>query len=122
MRNVFTTLIALFGLTLICETADAFRCGNRIIKEGMFEAEVLSLCGEPVSTRHLGFVLRPYIVRRPSGVGGLRSTRRVYGGYHQEVELTEMLFNFGPHKFMRRLRFEAGQISRIDTAGYGFRE
>jgi hypothetical protein len=33
-----------------------------------------------------------------------------------------MLFNFGPHKLMRVIRFEGGRLTSIDTAGYGYRD
>ena len=109
-------------LIAIADPAWALRCGNRIIKEGMHEVEVIDLCGEPASVRHLGFVLRPYIIKLPAGDFGHRSTQRVYGGYHEELSVTEMLFNFGPHRLMRIIRFEGGRITNIETAGYGYRE
>jgi hypothetical protein len=110
---------------ILCTMGDAawaLRCGNRIIKEEMHEVEVIDLCGEPSSVQHLGFVLRPYVVHQPAGIFGHRSTRHVYGGFHQELPVTEMLFNFGPHRLMRIIRFEGGRVTRIETAGYGYRE
>jgi hypothetical protein len=100
----------------------ALRCGNRIVKEGMHEARVIDLCGEPASVRELGYVLRPYILKVPTGAFGNHGTRRVYGGYHQEILVTEMLFNFGPHRLMRLIRFEGGVVRSIETAGYGYLE
>ena len=50
----------------------------------MHEVRVIDLCGEPASVRQLGYVLRPYIVRQPAGDFGMRSTRHVYGGYHEQ--------------------------------------
>ena len=50
------------------------------------------------------------------------ATRRSYGGYQQELAVTEMLFNFGPRKLMRRIRFEGGRLTNIETAGYGHRD
>lgn len=88
----------------------------------MLEAEVIDLCGEPSSVQHLGFVLRPFIIKRPAGRLGHRSTQRVFGGFYEEVAVTEMLFNFGPHRLMRIIRFEAGRVTYIETAGYGYRE
>jgi len=117
-------LQSIFVLLLCAMTSEAWalRCGNRIIREEMHEAEVIDLCGEPSSIQHLGFVLRPYIVSQPAGILGHRSTQHVYGGYHQELPVTEMLFNFGPHRLMRIIRFEGGRVTKIETAGYGFRE
>ena len=88
----------------------------------MVESRVIELCGQPESIRRLGHILRPYIVKRPAGGIGLHSTRHVYGGFHQELAVTEMLFNFGPHKLMRIIRFEGGRVTSIETAGYGHRE
>ncbi len=107
---------------LISDPAHALRCGSRLVKDGMHESQIIELCGEPVSRRHLGYVLRPYILERPAGILGTHSTRHVYSGFHEELLVTELLFNFGPRKLMRILRFEGGQLSSIRTAGYGYRE
>ncbi|MBT8131141.1 MAG: DUF2845 domain-containing protein, partial [Gammaproteobacteria bacterium] len=48
-------------------------------------------------------------------------TRHVYGGFHEELLVKELLFNFGPRKLMRRIRFEGGYLVSIETAGYGYR-
>ena len=117
-RKIARTVVACCAL-LLATDALAFRCGNRLIKEGMPEARVIDLCGEPVSTRHLGYVLRPYIIKRPAGNSVRGGMRHVYGGFHEELMVTEMLFNFGPRKLMRRVRFEGGLLVSIETAGYG---
>lgn len=110
------------AMLFAADNAWALRCGNRIVKEGMFESEVVDLCGEPATVRRLGYVLRPYIIKVPAGGFGSHGTKRVYGGYHEELEVRELLFNFGPHKLMRVMRFEAGRLVSIETAGYGYRE
>lgn len=121
-RNLAKTLLGTTALLAMADNAWALRCGSRIIKEDMHESVVIALCGEPQSVRKLGYVLRPYIIKRPAGSFGHRSTGRVYGGYHQELAVKEMLFNFGPRKLMRVIRFEGGYLTSIDTAGYGYRE
>jgi hypothetical protein len=35
---------------------------------------------------------------------------------------TEMVYNFGPRKLIRILRFEGGYLVDIRTAGYGYLE
>jgi hypothetical protein len=107
---------------LISDPAHALRCGSRLVKDGMHESQVIEICGEPVARRHLGYVLRPYILKRPTGSSGMHSTRHVYSGFHEELLVTELTFNFGPRKLMRVLRFEGGQLTSIRTAGYGYRE
>jgi len=109
-------------MLLTSESALALRCGNRIVRAEMVESEVIALCGEPTSVRNLGFVLVPYVIKVPAGEFGSRAMRRVYGGYHQQLLVTEMLFNFGPHKLMRLIRFEGGRVASIRTMGYGYRE
>jgi hypothetical protein len=88
----------------------------------MHESRVIELCGDPVSTRQLGFVLRPYIIKQPAGISVAHGMRYTYGGYHQALDVKEMLFNFGPHKLMRLIRFEGGRVRDIRTAGYGYRK
>ncbi len=111
----------LIALLLASDPAHALRCGSKLVKDGMHRAEVIALCGEPVSTQSLGYVLRfydPLDERR-----GLSSYGRYYGyGVRQELLVTELLFNFGPHKLMRTLRFEGGRLTSIKTEGYGFRQ
>ena len=109
-------------LLLLSEPANALRCGSKLVLEGMVESEVIRLCGSPVSTRHVGYVLRTqHRIRR--GLSTFSRERQHYGyGYYEELEVTEMLFNFGPRKLMRRIRFEGGRIANIETAGYGYLE
>lgn len=113
------SLLLAGAIFLASDPAHALRCGNRLVKEGMYDSEVKAICGQPVSERSLGYVLRSDI-ERPHG---LTITRYYgFGGYRREVLLTELLFNFGPRKLMRRMRFEGGVLVSIETAGYGYRD
>ncbi len=85
----------------------------------MYEAEVVSICGEPYSAREVGYILRPYVLKLPGGRLGSHGTRRVWSGFNQQLAVRELLYNFGPHKLMRVIRFEGGKVASIDTAGYG---
>ena len=120
--NSTLSIAVICSVLLLSETAWALRCGNRLVKEGMHEAQVIAICGDPVATEQLGYVLRPYVVKQPAGLSSLHGTRHVYSGFHQELSVTQMVFNFGPHKLMRILRFEGGQLTSIKTAGYGYHE
>lgn len=121
-KKLAAILASSCALLLLTENAWALRCGNRLVLEGMHESEVIALCGQPDSVRQLGYVLRPVIIKRPAGSPGMHSSRRVYAGFHQELAVKEMLFNFGPHKLMRLIRFEGGRLTSIDTVGYGYRQ
>jgi len=120
-KQIATVVLVCSGL-LSCESAWALRCGSKLVLEGMHDFRVIEICGDPVSTRQIGLVVQPYFVRQPAGIGHLRATRYVYAGYYHQVSVTEMVFNFGPHRLMRIIRFEGGQLASIRTAGYGYLE
>jgi len=117
---------ALFVVTImLAQPAHAFRCKSKLVKDGMHEQQVIAVCGEPTTARHLGYTIRAYNIGwRNSYPGGL-STGRTYPGYgnlHQQVVITEYIYNFGPRKLMRRLIFEGGVLVTIETIGYGYIE
>jgi len=115
-------LASLSALLLLCaDPAHALRCGTKLVLNGMNQAEVIAICGEPVSVRELGYVLRAYhFNKRPR-----HSTVETYYpgyGFSQQLIVTELVYNFGPRKLMRRLRFEGDRLTSIETAGYGYLE
>lgn len=110
------------GLALASNPAHALRCDGKLVLEGMLETEVLAHCGEPTSVRDLGFAVRsfhPLAERQPQG-GVL--FRYGTGAFYHEVQIVEYVYNFGPRKLMRRLRFEGGILTDVDTLGYGYHE
>ncbi len=122
ISRILSLTAAATVIALLADPAWAFRCGTRIVKDGMHETEVLRLCGEPVSTRHLGYVVRSFGISDGRLGSPPRGTIRRQGWYQQEVEVTESIYNFGPRKLMRRLRFEGGILVSISTMGYGYHE
>ncbi|MBT8098237.1 MAG: DUF2845 domain-containing protein [Gammaproteobacteria bacterium] len=110
-------------LVALChaDPAAAFRCGSKLVKDGMHESEVIAACGEPESRRNLGYALRGIDLRsrRHSGYGV--HVQPGYGHYLQEILITELIYNFGPRKLMRRLLFEGGILVEIENLGYGHR-
>lgn len=110
--------LAVIAGMLVAAPAHAFRCGNKLVTEGMREADVIALCGEPASRRNLGYALRSYVDTRR---GGLHSGI-AYGHLTEEVLVTELVYNFGPRRLMRRLVFEGGWLAEIEQLGYGYRD
>jgi hypothetical protein len=92
--------------------ADALRCGTKLVSEGDTRGEVVSKCGDPTEVDHSTMWVQPvtWIRGRPVQVGN--------GLVEVPVEL--WLFNLGPNKFMRRVRFEDGRVVAIETLGYGY--
>ena len=117
---VISTVIAL--LLLFAEPAQAFRCGSKLVKDGMHEAQVVAVCGEQTTRRNLGVAVRNYDYRYHRGTSpGWSSYRNPgYGSFTQEVIITEYVYNFGPRKLMRRLIFEGGVLVTIESIGYGY--
>lgn len=128
MRKPVQKLLAAISLLLIvalaASPAHAFRCKNKIVKDGMHEQQVVAICGQPTALRHIGYALRSVSYgNRYVSPGGL--TRGYYPGYatlSEQVVVTEYIYNFGPRKLMRRLVFEGGVLVRIETIGYGYIE
>lgn len=117
---VISTVVAL--LLLFAEPAQAFRCGSKLVKDGMHEAQVVAVCGQPTTRRNLGVAVRNYDYRyhRDTSPGWSAYRNPGYGSLAQEVIITEYVYNFGPRKLMRRLIFEGGVLVTIESIGYGY--
>ena len=121
------SIIAIAGIALtllIAEPAEAFRCGTRLVKDGMHEAEVLAICGDPAIRRDLGYALRNYDVRSRHRLGHGWTEYRINGFSYlsQEIVITEYVYNLGPRRKMRRLIFEGGLLVAIELLGYGYQK
>ena len=115
--------LSILACLFIAESAHALRCGTKLVRDGMHEAEVLAICGEPATRRYLGRTLRGLELRSGVRVGGVLVGRSVYPGvFPTEVVVTEYVYNFGPRKLMRRLVFEGGILVSIENLGYGYIE
>lgn len=120
-RQLIVPVTVIIALVLASAPAHALRCGSKLVLEGMLEEEVIEHCGEPTSVRHLGYVVRSYHPLSRRNLSGTELYR--YGhDYYQEVPVTVFIYNFGPRKLMRRLRFEGGALTDIETLGYGYLE
>jgi hypothetical protein len=118
------TAVLLATALLLPETAAAFRCGTKLVKDGMHEVEVIAICGEPTSKRNLGYAIRNIDIRehRPSVPGWTISRSPGYYSFPTEVMVTEYVYNLGPRKLMRRLVFEGSMLVSVETLGRGYRE
>jgi Protein of unknown function (DUF2845) len=127
-------LMMLFACCVLISatSADAFRCGSRVISEGAYKAEVLYKCGEP----HL---IEEYLLYQ-TVVVDLYSHRRtihshripIYGAQDvydipvghtlltTPIRVEDWTYNFGRTRFMQRLRFIHGKLKEIQSMGYGY--
>jgi len=79
--------------------AEALRCGQHLVARGLELYEVLERCGEPVDQRS-------YVIYRGFNVGLFEVG---------PVQVDELIYEIGRNKFRRKLRFEDGQLRRIET-------
>jgi uncharacterized protein DUF2845 len=93
--------------------ADTMRCGSKLINEGVTRSEVAAKCGEPDEV-----VTMRSVYRRPV----IWTSGRPYfiGEDYIEVPVESWIYNLGPNKLMRRVRFEGGIVVEIETLGYGY--
>ena len=92
--------------------ANSFRCGTRLVSDGDSIDKVAALCGPPSD------IQRHEILRRPvQWYGG----RPYYMSYEpQPVPVEYWIYNLGPSKLMRRLKFEDGLLVDVETLGHGY--
>jgi hypothetical protein len=93
----------------------ALRCGTKIVSEGATRSEVAAKCGEPTEV-----VTMRSVFRRPV----IWSYGKPYyiGEDFIEVPVESWIYNLGTNKLMRRLRFEGGVLTEIESLGYGYNE
>jgi hypothetical protein len=107
----------LIASLLLCSApaaADAFRCDNLLVTTGDTRGEVIAKCGEPAEISHRTILRRAYV----------RIHGRYYpsGGDYFEIPVELWIYNLGPNRFMRLVRFEDGVVEEIETLGYGYHE
>lgn len=107
-----TALILAFGL-LAASPAFAFRCGTKLVTEGDTREAVAAKCGEPAEV-----VTQKSVFRRP--VIWTHGRPYFIGENYIEIPVESWVYNLGPNKLMRRVRFEAGVVTEIETLGYGY--
>jgi hypothetical protein len=120
-KFVASAAVLLLSLSF-SEPAAAFRCGSKLVRDGMHEAQVIGVCGQPATMRNIGVAVRGYDYRyhQQSSPGWSGYRRPGYSNLAQEVIITEYVYNFGPRKLMQRLIFEGGVLVTIETIGYGY--
>jgi hypothetical protein len=121
-RNLPLFACLIGGLLLAASPAHALRCGGKLVLEGMLEIEVVEHCGEPTAVRERGFVVRSYTPFELLRLRDAEGVRFGPGNFYQHLLVTEFIYNFGPSRLMRKLRFEGGLLKDIETLGYGYHE
>jgi hypothetical protein len=108
-------ILALGLMLAAASPAYAFRCGRYVIDEGVTRSEVAAKCGDPTEIDR-----RSAILRQPTV--WIRGRPYATGDSLIEIPVEIWIYNLGPNKLMRKLRFEDGVLVDIDTLGYGYYE
>ena len=101
------------GILAVSPAFASMRCGSKIIDDGASRSEVAAKCGDPEEVISLRSVFRRPVIwsyGRPYFVGE----------NFIEIPVESWIYNFGPNKLMRRVIFEGGYVTEIETLGYGF--
>lgn len=113
-RTFATILIGLAIPTLYAAqaNADGLRCGSRLVLTGDTRASVRNKCGDPADVTHSTRVKRPSFVFHG----------RLYHGEEAVVDVENWIYNFGPNRFMQRVRFVDGIVEDVESLDYGYHE
>jgi hypothetical protein len=124
LRAIYVTavlfLFLLTGSTVWGRSVSRFECGTRFVAVGDSRFEVLRRCGEP-SWRDGWDEER---LERVSGIPYMDGS--VYYGSRTplftkvHVWVEEWVYNMGPQRFMRVLRFENNRLINIEVGDYGY--
>ncbi len=143
LASAIMALALVGGLSTHTAMADGLRCGGALITKGDDLLRVLAKCGEPAS-REQYFIHRVVSgvhaypshkrqLRFSSGnttISSYSSTPGHHGysshdnGYQHSttvaIPIEVWTYNLGPRRFMRQLKFEAGEVKELKSLGYGF--
>lgn len=115
-------------LLVVVEPAVALRCGGMLVNEGTPQSKVLKYCGEPTAVQvrsiYRSGLPRGRLSHGSARHGKLLHERELLVAYRSTVEVIveEWTYNFGPHRFMRSIRFENGVVTTIQHLGYGYHD
>ena len=130
MRAIFVTMVLASFLVVgslpagssqaWSRSVNRFECGSRLVSVGDSRYEVLAKCGEP-SWRD------GWEEERLERVGGIPYfdgspfyTSRIPTLVNVHVWVEEWIYNRGPSRFMRILRFENNRLIDIVVGDYGY--
>jgi hypothetical protein len=112
-KKILLTVLGVLSLN-IAFASDSIRCGNQIVTFGDSRAVVRHKCGVPEDISHS--VIRESAANHM--YGRVRYADKVE--FEILIQVESWLYNFGPNRFMSRIRFVDGRLDFIETLGYGY--
>jgi hypothetical protein len=102
-------------------SAQAMRCGSRLISEGDPREKVLNECGPPSDVEAWDEEAYKYFDRPPPP--RLYKEFERYGSAYRVrayIRIEVWTYNHGPSRFIDFVRLENGIVRRIYSGGYGY--
>ena len=119
MRKIcIAAAVWLLFLACAAPRAEAFRCGSRIVEVGNWMRDVAQKCGEP-DWRDVREEERLVTIQGYAYSPTTKSQVRIPVTTVARVVVEEWVYNLGPTKFIRILRFEDNRLVSIDSGDYG---
>lgn len=99
------TLLLFVLLSISSSPAWGMRCGTDLVSKGDTKAEVQEACGPPAC------------IRTPRSATILKWKAGIYWPLATDEE---WVYNFGPDRFVRYVRFYQGKLVDTEAGGYGW--
>ena len=114
-------LLTIFSAGLLSSApagAESMSCGNRLVSTGDSLHQVRSVCGAPdVASHRIEYQAVP-----AHSTCSQRGDKLICQNDIPQffaVEIDDWVYDFGRNRFTRRLTFEKGRLTGIDTGSYG---
>ena len=114
-------IIVFFILIAWAGTAQAMRCGSRLISEGDPGDKVVTECGQPTSVDGWEEERYDYFDRLPPA-NRYREFERYGNAYRVRafIRVEIWTYNYGPSRFLDYVRLENGIVRKVYSGGYGY--
>ena len=121
-RSTFSLVLLLFILAGVSvASAQAMRCGSRLISEGDPGDKVVNECGQPTSVDSWEEERYDYFDRLPPS-NQYRDFERYGNAYRVRafIRVEIWTYNYGPSRFLDYVRLENGIVRKVYSGGYGY--
>jgi hypothetical protein len=120
-RPQLLSILVLCALIAWAGTAQAMRCGSRLISEGDPGDKVVNECGPPTSVDSWEEERYDYF-DRPPPANQYRDFERYGNAFRVKIHVRVELwtYNYGPSRFMDYVRLENGIVRKVYSGGYGY--
>jgi hypothetical protein len=110
------TLLALSVLLAVIAHAQSLRCNGRLIHLGATTADVVAVCGEPVTIDRWKAAEDAYVQQHFDYAEERFKAPRLIQG---PIAYERWVYDFGPHRFTQHLIFQNDELIKIEDGPRG---